>query len=190
MITLTFGAGYKAPNRAFAVLPRLWDALRKDMKRNTRDGWQYLAFVEGQAKTRGGMPHFHIISNREPPTKRGKYGQFTLRGLHDWAVKRGFGFEAHIRRVDSKLGAWYVSKYASKGDDSMPRGFRRVRPVRGWAKLPVDPERKLIVPSKGETLIHFMLRLNELTDVDIDTLYERWAQAQAELQIKNQDNDS
>lgn len=183
-ITLTFGSKYRTPEQAFRVLPKLWDAMRKEMQRRYPD-WQFMAFVEGQAKNRGGMPHFHIISNRHPPSGRGRRGQWTKRGVHDWAVKRGFGFEADASPVDNHEAAAYVSKYASKGDPTMPRKFRRVRASRKWTKTPRDAEKRLIVPAKGETLINFLIRVQESTTLDLEELYQRWHEAQEALKRAN-----
>jgi hypothetical protein len=185
-IVLTFGSTYRKPETAFRALPRLWDSLRKELKREY-PGWQFMAFVEGQAKTRGGMPHFHIVSNEHPPSKRGKAGQWTERGMHDWALKRGFGFQVWCERIDGPQAAHYVSKYASKGDPTMPKGFRRVRASQGWTKDPVDPLRKLIVPAKGETLIDYLLRVHSSTGLDMETLYEHWHTANEQLKSANRD---
>lgn len=187
-LTLTFGSKYRTAEQAFRVLPKLWDTLRKQMQRKYPD-WQFMAFVEGQAKTRGGMPHFHIISNRHPPSGRGKRGQWTKRGMHDWAVERGFGFEADASPVDNHEAAAYVSKYASKGDPSMPRKFRRVRASRKWTKSPRDPEKRLIVPAKGETLVNFLIRVQENSDLNLEELYQRWHDAQEALKRANTDQD-
>lgn len=183
-ITLTFGSDYRKPEQAFKVLPKLWDALRKELQR-AYPSWQFMAFVEGQAKSRGGMPHFHIISNRHPPSALGKRGQWTKRGEHDWAVKRGFGFEIDCAIVNGDEASAYVAKYASKGDPSMPRKFRRVRASQSWQKLPETGKKPLIVPAKGETLVAFLIRVQGETDVDLDTLYERWREAQDDLKRLN-----
>lgn len=187
-IVLTFGSKYRSPYTAFKAIPRLWDSLRKECKREYPD-WQFMAFVEGQAKTRGGMPHFHIVGNQHPPSAKGKQGQWTERGLHDWAVKRGFGYQAYCTLVDGPEAAHYVSKYASKGDPSMPKGFRRVRASQRWTKDAVDQNRKLIVPAKGESLIEFLLRVNTLTGLDMETLYQHWHEANEQLKRSNQDRD-
>lgn len=187
-LTLTFGSSYRTPTQAFAAMPRLWDSLRKQMKRKYPN-WQFMAFVEGQAKNRGGMPHFHIVSNQHPPSERGKRGQWTKRGVHDWAVERGFGFEADASPVDTHEAAAYVSKYASKGDPSMPRKFRRVRASQGWTKTPKNPAKTLIVPAKGESLVAFLIRVQEHAEVGIDELYERWRKAQDDLIRANRDPD-
>jgi len=187
-VTLTFGSDYRTPAKAFANLKRLWDGLRKEMQRKY-PGWQFMAFVEGQVKTRGGMPHFHIVSNRHPPTKRGKDGKYTKKGVHDYAVRRGFGHQAEAKPIDGQGAAWYVAKYASKGDPAMPKKFRRVRASRRWTKIPKDPEKRLIVPARGESLINFLLRASELTGREIDDLYSIWAEAQAALRRANDDGE-
>lgn len=187
-ITLTFGSAYRVPISAFRVLPKLWDALRKEMQRVYPE-WQFMAFVEGQAKSRGGMPHFHIISNKHVNSCRGRKGQWTQRGVHDWAVKRGFGFESSCKLIDSQEAGAYVAKYASKGDPSMPKKFRRVRSSHSWYKVPKDPSKKLIVPSKGEDLVHFLLRVQNISDVDLEKLYQSWREANDELMRINAPDD-
>ncbi len=185
-IVLTFGSDYRKPETAFKALPKLWDSLRKEIKRE-HPTWQFMAFVEGQAKTRGGMPHFHIVSNEHPPSEKGKQGQWTAHGMHDWAMKRGFGFQVWCELIDGPSAAHYVAKYASKGDPSMPKGFRRVRASQKWTKDPIDPERKLIVPAKGESLIEFLRRVNASTGLDMETLYQHWHEANEELKHANRD---
>lgn len=187
-ITLTFGSDYRTPTQAFKALPRLWNSLQKEMKRKY-PGWEYMAFVEGQAKSRGGMPHFHIISNRYPPSELGKRGQHTKHGLHNWAVKRGFGHQATADPVEGSEAAAYVSKYASKGDPAMPKKFRRVRAARTWTKTERDPNRRLLVPAKGESLIDFLMRVNERSDVGLDDLYRRWAEANEALKRANNEGE-
>lgn len=187
-LTLTFGSQYRTPEQAFKALPRLWDSLRKQLQRRY-PGWQFMAFVEGQGKTRGGMPHFHIISNRHPPTVRGKRGQYTKHGLHNWAVSRGFGFQVQADVVDGPEAAGYVSKYASKGDPAMPRKFRRVRSSQGWQKADKDPNRRLLVPAKGEKLIDFLMRVNQNADVTLEELFKRWSDAQRALIRANTETD-
>jgi hypothetical protein len=109
--------------------------------------------------------------------------------MHDWAVKRGFGFEADASPVDNHEAAAYVSKYASKGDPTMPRKFRRVRASRGWTKPPKDPEKRLIVPAKGESLIAFLIRVQDRADIGLDELYKRWSDAQDSLRRANDDGE-
>ena len=49
--TLTMSGKIQTPERAYELLPKLWDSLRKKMQRSS-DEWTYVAFVEGQPKRR------------------------------------------------------------------------------------------------------------------------------------------
>lgn len=127
--------------------------------------WEYCAFVEGQPK-RGGMPHFHIISLIKAPKR-----------LKDMAMQAGFGHQAKEAVVTSDGAAGYVAKYASKSDEAMPRDFRRVRTSRGWAKLPEYHGMPLIVKARKEFLSEYLLRVSDITGVDLETLQARWVLA-------------
>lgn len=162
--TLTMGSRYKTAKQGFQALPKLWDAFRKKAQRKLKD-WLYCAFVEGQTK-RGNMPHFHVISNRQAPER-----------LKDMAVRAGFGFQAKEIKVNDKKAASYVSKYASKGNGDMPKGFRRVRASRKWASLPDYEGYPLLVKGRDELLSMYIIRVHDSTGVDIHTLYERWSLA-------------
>lgn len=159
--TLTMPGGMRSPRDAFGVLPKLWDTLRKSIQRASGK-WTYLAFVEGQAK-RNGMPHFHILTYSAAPYR-----------LKDLAAHIGFGYQAYDVPIVSKEAANYVSKYASKGDKAMPRNFRRVRASRDWHKLPFVPQAPLIVPAKGESLIHYFDRVAIETGKGIDEIKDAW----------------
>ena len=159
--TLTLRGGYKHARDGYEFIPRGWDALRKYMQR-TVDDWTYCAFVEGQAN-RGGMPHFHIISMAKSPYR-----------LKDLAFHFQFGYQAKEIGVNGLQAAQYVAKYASKGDSNMPRGFRRVRASRDWAKLPPMPHHPHIVPARGESLIDYLLRVADVTGLPTDTVRDRW----------------
>jgi len=176
-LTLTLGSGYKDPGRAFGQLRKLWNALRMYITRK-KGKWEYVAFVEGQ-KHRRNMPHFHIIMSLEPPDCRGKRGLVTDHAVHAFAVRRGFGFEAKLETVTSHRAAHYVSKYASKGTDITPKGFRHVRASRGWTR----PPKKLpyLVPAKGEDIAHFLLRVHDITGTPGETLAERWLKVQSDF---------
>jgi len=150
---------------AYSILPKLWDTLRKALQRAFGGKWSYIAFVEGQPK-RSGMPHFHVISLRKAPAR-----------LKDMAVKAGFGHQAREKHIDGKGAAYYVSKYASKGDQFMPSKFRRCRTSQDWPKLPDYEGEAYLVPSKKESTLDFILRVHERTNVDIEVLYERYSQA-------------
>lgn len=159
--TLTMRGGYKNARDGYVALPVLWDALRKYMQRKLVV-WTYCAFVESQAG-RGGMPHFHIITLARSPYR-----------LKDLAFHYGFGYQAKEIEINGPKAAQYVSKYASKGDTAMPRGFRRVRASRDWAELPVRDSRPYIVPAAGESLVDFLLRVSEETNQAPDEVKDKW----------------
>jgi hypothetical protein len=159
--TLTMPGGMRSPRYAFEKLPTLWDVLRKSMQR-ANGTWTYLAFVEGQAQ-RDGMPHFHILTYQPAPYR-----------LKDYVAHLGYGYQAKDIPVQSKGAASYVSKYASKGDPAMPRGFRRVRVSRDWEKLPSVPHAPYICPSKGEDLSHYLIRVSEAVGISLDDVAGRW----------------
>jgi hypothetical protein len=160
--TFTLGRKYKTAPEGFAALPKLWDRLRKYLKRNIRGKWEYCAFVEGQPE-RGYMPHFHIISTRKCP-----------RRIKDVAVWNGFGHQATQERVNSGRAAWYVSKYASKQSPITPTGFRRVRTSLGWAKLPERGAMALYVRASKESLQDYLTRVASETEIPLDALAQTW----------------
>lgn len=162
--TLTLGSKYEAAVDGYRALPRLWDTFRKMVQRIVGK-WEYCAFVEGQPK-RSGMPHFHIISLVKAPKR-----------LKDMAMQAGFGYQAKEIAVTSSGAASYVAKYASKQDEAMPRDFRRVRTSRGWARLPTYHGMSLIVKARKEFLSEYLLRVAEITGVDLETLHARWTLA-------------
>lgn len=187
-VTLTLGSKYRNPSQGFAAIRRLWDRLRKRYQRK-HSGWQYVAFVEGQPK-RGGMPHFHIITNFPPDAKRNKRGEITKHNLHAWAVEMGWGHQADMDLLTGSKAASYVAKYATKQHPATPKGFRRVRASRGWTKLPGDPARRLIVPARGEDIAHFILRVQEITNLPAEQLYDSWVLAQQMLAEEQRDLDN
>lgn len=163
--TLTMSGKIRSRKHAYLLLPKLWDSLRKAVQRFYGGTWMYIAFIEGQPK-RQGMPHFHVISLRKAPTR-----------LKDMAVKAGFGHQAKERPVVGKEAAFYVSKYTSKGDQDMPVKFRRCRTSRGWPKLPDYEGTAYLVPKRTESTLDFLLRVNSILSIPIETLHERWSEA-------------
>src|SRR5574340_1236878 len=121
--TLTLRGKYHTAEQGYKALPRLWDNIRKRVQRAERD-WSYCAFVEGQPQ-RDYMPHFHAISLSKAPCR-----------LKDLAMECGFGYQAKESYINSAKAANYCAKYASKTNPATPKGFRRVRASRDWAKLP------------------------------------------------------
>jgi hypothetical protein len=179
--TLTLGSAYRYDvERGFRSLPTLWGALRKDISRK-KGNFEYLAFVEGQPERRG-MPHFHILMDCEPPAERNKGGKITKHALHNYAVKRGFGYETDLSLVGSKLASFYVCKYASKQHEAIPSGFRRVRCSQTWTKLPIDPFRRLLVRAYLESIADYIDRVNYCSGVPHEELYNRYANAVQDLQ--------
>lgn len=174
-LTLTLGSKFKTPRSGFAVLPKLWDTLRKCIQRSVPT-FHYLAFVEGQPQ-RSNMPHFHILMNCEPPAKRNKRGEITEHALHDFAVSKGWGFEAYLEPVTDDQAGWYVAKYMSKQSPDTPKGFRRVRVSRGWARLKRTAHAPLIVPSRGEDITDFILRLADCTGQPEEVCYSQYVLA-------------
>lgn len=185
-ITLTLPARFRTAEEGYRELPRIWDRIRKWVTRAIGGpDWAYLAFVEGQPK-RVGMPHFHIISNwsiaylatkKAAHGRRRRYGKRYKVRIKDWSVSRGMGFQAVESRITGPMAASYVAKYATKQDQRMPKGFRRVRASKMWHKLPEWQGDSLLVKSKTETLAQYLDRVSEITDLSIDELYERWEAA-------------
>jgi len=189
MLTLTLGRGHSDPQLAYKALRKLWNRLRMAINRfDDSRKWQYAAFVEGQPK-RQNMPHFHIIMDNQPPCKRNKKGEITKHALHDWAHRMGWGFEADLGQVDHDKAASYVAKYVSKGSGVVPPGFRRVRVSHGWTKLPKDPERKLLVLQKAESIVDFILRVGDRTSVEYSILVDRYFDGKTKLELANLDKE-
>lgn len=153
--------GYKKASDAYEDIPRMFDSLRKFMRRE-HDEWTYLAFVEGQPK-RGGMPHFHIISMFAAPYR-----------LKDLAWHYGFGYQAKEILIESPQAAQYVAKYASKGDKSIPKGFRRVRASQDWEKLPPRSRAPYIVQAREENIASYLIRVSENTHLTLDEAGVKW----------------
>lgn len=116
--------------------------------------------------------------NCEPPAKRNKKGEITEHALHNFAVSKGWGFEAELKPVDDRGAGWYVAKYASKQHEDTPKGFRRVRASKTWAKLKKHDHDPLIVPGKSEDVEQFINRLSELTGVPQEECYAYYRSGQ------------
>jgi len=76
--------------------------------------------------------------------------------------------------VKSWKAAWYVAKYASKTDPSIPRNFRRCRTSRDWTKLPEVDLPAYLVKGKDEFLAEFIVRVSDTSAVDPDVLLTRY----------------
>lgn len=170
----------KTKEYAYKRLPVLWNRVRVFMQRHVIriDGknakWEYLAFVEGQSH-RNNMPHFHVISSHPCPIR-----------IKDFAVKRGFGYQAKEKPIDGNGAAEYVTKYVTKGDVDMPKGFRRCRPSQGWSKLPSSLARVLLVPTHGERIESYLKRVCYETGMPISAIWAKWSKAN---QVDNNSED-
>lgn len=166
--TLTLRSNVRTAYQGFRVIPTAWDSLRKTMQRETGK-WSYLAFVECHPK-RSHIPHFHVLSLTAAPV----VGSHREQPLKDLAYRSGFGYIALEETVASWKAAWYVAKYASKHDASIPRGFRRCRSSRDWEKLPEVDLPAYLVRAKSEHLWQFILRVADVTAVDPERLLGRF----------------
>ncbi len=184
-LTLTLGSGVRTPSIGYSLLPSLWDTTRKQYQRYYGN-FSYLAFVEGQPH-RSYMPHFHILTDREPPTRRGRSGHVTKRTLHDWAHSIGWGYQAELLIVNSEEAFAYVAKYASKGSSGMPRNFRRVRPSKDWPKDDDPKGGSWIVPSRKEDVPHFLVRAADFTGLAIEDCYEAYTALMIDIKINQLD---
>jgi len=173
-LTLTLGNGVRSALKGFSLLPGLWDTTRKAYQRYY-SGFSYVAFVEGQPH-RGHMPHFHILTTEQPPTRRGRKGYVTQHGVHSWAHSLGWGFEAKLLIVSSAEASAYVAKYASKQSPLTPKGFRRVRCSNSWPKVEEKSGPQWIVPAKNEDVAAFINRVNEITNIPAEQLWPAWAE--------------
>jgi len=177
--TLTLRSDVRTPYQGFRAIPGAWDSLRKTMQREIGK-WSYLAFVECHPK-RSHIPHFHVLSLTAAPV----VGSHRNQPLKDLAYRAGFGYIALEETVATWKAAWYVAKYASKHDSAIPRNFRRCRCSRDWAKLPPHNLSAYIVKSRGEHLVDYLLRVEEVTGVGVDTLVMRWRTAHNIYEIGN-----
>jgi len=151
-VTLTFW-GSATPKRAYEQLPVYWSRIAMRLARLARKGdgrkLEYAAFIEEQSR---GVPHLHAVATIS----------ITTRELKDLAVKCGFGHQAKAEPVKGPAVGWYVAKYLTKSDGTMPNApahHRRVRFSQNWPELPAPThDSTLIVKSPSETLVAWALR--------------------------------
>lgn len=172
--TLTLGSNYRRASDGFVALPRLWDRVRKAAPLPGKK-LSYCAFVEGQPR-RSYMPHFHVVSLTPSPCR-----------IKDLAVFCGFGYQAVEEKITDDQGAFYVAKYASKQSPFTPRGFRRVRTSKDWAKLPEWEGIALLARSRKQTLLEYLLVVEAVSGVSIDLLYDRWEMAREDYGLTRLD---
>lgn len=166
--TLTLRGNVQTAYQGFRVIPKSWDSLRKTMQRQVGK-WSYLAFIECHPK-RSHIPHFHVLSLSPAPV----VGKHISAPIKDLAYRSGFGYMATEELVASWKAAWYVAKYASKHDTSIPRNFRRCRSSRDWAKLPEHELPAYLVKSRAEHFWEFYLRVAEATGCDPEQIMLRY----------------
>lgn len=160
--TLTLPAWVPSAEVGYKVLPARWQSLRQTLRRSVLD-FQYAAFVEAHPH-RSLIPHFHIITLHQAP-----------RRLKDMAVHAGFGYQAKEIEINGKMAVSYVSKYASKGQSSFPRNFRRVRISRTWPVLPAPVyEHTVYPPDRGEALSGYIRRMSTTLGIPVDLLRDTW----------------
>jgi len=112
------------------------------------------------------MPHLHLLCFHEPPKR-----------LKDIAVHCGFGYQAYVEVVRDKRAARYTSKYLTKQSPVTPVKFRRIRTSRDWPPLPPYDKEPYIVKSRNEHWLHFFLRAESVSGVDLQLLIDRWCDA-------------
>lgn len=157
--TFTMSGRIHTREKAFELLPKMWDSLRKSVQR-ANGVWLYIAFVEGQPH-RNYMPHFHVLGDTA-----------SWRDFSEIALAAGFGYQAKEKPITSDGAAKYVSKYASKQGWDAPKGFRRVRASKNWPRPDKPPKDKYLVRSNRETLFGFLERVAQTTHRDLGELYE------------------
>jgi hypothetical protein len=86
----------------------------------------------------------------------------------------GFGYQAKESLINGAKAANYCAKYASKTNPATPKGFRRVRASRDWAKLPDYEGDPLLVRARCELLSDYLLRVHWISGVPLDDLLFVW----------------
>jgi hypothetical protein len=107
-------------------------------------------------------------------TKSPVVGSHIANPIKDLAYASGFGFMATEEVMEGWKAAWYVAKYASKHDPSIPRNFRRCRSSRDWAKLPEIALPAYMVKSRSEHLWEFVARVADATGCDHEQIWGRY----------------
>jgi len=162
MWTLTLPAWVQDAPTGYKILPSRWQSLREALRWRIHD-FQYAAFVEAHPH-RHLIPHFHIVALHEAPER-----------LKDLAVHAGFGYQAKEVEINGKVAVNYVCKYASKGQSTFPRNFRRVRISQAWPKLPTPVYEYAVYPiDRGEALTAYLLRMSTTLGYTVDLLRDRW----------------
>jgi hypothetical protein len=160
--TLTLPGWVPDAKTGYKVLPARWKSLRQTLRRANNE-FQYAAFVEAHPH-RAFIPHFHIITLHKAPER-----------FKDMAVHAGFGHQAKELEINGKMAVNYVCKYASKGQGTFPRNFRRVRISQAWPELPTPVYEYQVYPiDRGEALSRYFQRMSATLGYPVDLLRDRW----------------
>jgi hypothetical protein len=90
-------------------------------------------------------------------------------------VHAGFGYQAKEVEINGKMAVNYVCKYASKGQSTFPRNFRRVRISHQWPKLPTPQYEYTVYPlERGEALSAYFRRMSTTLQYPVDILRDHW----------------
>lgn len=179
--TFTLPPKYRRAKEGYSVLKRLWDSLSKAIRRE-QGTFQFAAFVEGQEK-RGDMPHFHVVTFATVPRKWHKRKD-PRKWIKDFAAHYGFGYQAEERLINSAQASAYVSKYVSKSTPNIPKNFRRVRYSQKWPKMPESAKKPYIVRSMGEPIQDYLLRVEQASNVDVETLLRDYQTTNTKMLIE------
>lgn len=179
--TLTIHPRIKTVKEAYAIIPTLWDAFRKEIQREQKR-FKFLAFVEGQPQ-RNEMPHFHIIAFATVPKAFRKRKDPTM-WIKDFAAHCGWGYQAKEEAINSSRASAYIAKYAGKGGNEMPKNFRRVRCSRSWEKPATPDNDAYLVRSIGELVQDYLTRVQEASNRTLDDLLFDYQHATDQLTIE------
>jgi hypothetical protein len=124
-VTITSHEKLKTFAATEVVWREAWDRLYKAIRRKA-EVFEYMVIPE---KHKDGRMHVHALWT----------AGISQKWLKDNARKRGLGFMADVRRVQTVQNATrYVTKYIGKDlGDEVPPHFRRVRVSRNWAEIPI-----------------------------------------------------
>jgi hypothetical protein len=172
-MTLTSHEKLKTFDSTLAVWSLAWPKLYARMKRQKAD----LKYASVPEKHGDGRWHMHLLINHGFDLKLNRKGKWDSRWLHDNPRECGLGYMNDVQPIrDSRLAAWYVTKYVSKAlsENQWPRYLRRVRVSNNWPELPPSGDFEPIeanwqvVMSKSQ--IQAVLRIQEASGYRIRAL--------------------
>jgi hypothetical protein len=160
--TITLPAWVQDAPTGYKILPKRWNSFRMELQRNN-PAFLYAAFIEGHPH-RAFIPHLHIITFEPSP-----------RRLKDMVVHAGFGYQAKELEINGRMAVSYVTKYASKQGQGMPRNFRRVRISHAWPSLPPPLYEIKVYPiERREALTAYLRRMSTTLGSPLALLRDRW----------------